>query len=187
MILVLGPPGSGKTVNAKKISERYRIPSVSMADLLKQAGGWGTAGSKRTLRAPVESGDLVSDEVSVKLLEQRLGKLDVSKGFVLDGFPLTVKQAEYLDRVSRQRGLGRPVVVHLTVSDATATERMLKRGRADDEPQTIERRQAEYHTQADLVLKRYPQVVTIDATGPLDEVWRKVEQGIDTLLRTPGP
>ena len=86
-------------MNAKKISERYGIPAISMADLLKQAGGWGKAGSKRTLRAPVESGDLVSDEVSVKLLEQRLGKLDANKGFVLDGFPLTAKQAEYLESV----------------------------------------------------------------------------------------
>lgn len=182
VILVLGPPGSGKTVNAKKISQRYGIPAISMSDLLKQAGGWGKAGSKKTLRAPVESGDLVSDDVSVRLMEQRLGKLDAKDGFVLDGFPLTAKQAESLENVLRRRGLRQPVVVHLTVADHTATQRMLKRRRADDDPEIIERRLAEYHTQSELVLKRYQQAVRIDATGTRDEVWRRVEQGLDTLL-----
>lgn len=182
VILVLGSPGSGKTVNAKRISERYGIPTISMSDLLKQARGWGKAGSKKTLRAPIESGDLLSDEASIKLLEQRLGKGDVNKGFVLDGFPLTAKQAEYLEGVSTQRGFSQPVVVHLTVSDSTATRRMELRRRADDDPETIERRLAEYHAQAGLVLKRYPQVATIDATGTPDEVWQKIEQSLKTLL-----
>jgi len=186
IILVLGPPGSGKTVNAKKISQRYGIPMINMADLLKNAAGWGKAGSRMILRPAIDSGDLVSDEVSVNLLEQRLGKVDASKGFILDGFPLTAKQAEYLESVSRQRGLRQPVVVHLTVSDATATQRMMKRRRADDKPEIIERRLAEYHAQAELVLQRYPQVVTIDAAGAPDEVWRKVEQGLDTLVSNRG-
>jgi adenylate kinase len=178
VILVLGPPGSGKTVNAKRISQRYRIPTISMADLLKQASGWGKAGSSKVFRAAIESGELVSDEVSVKLLEQRLGKEDVNRGFVLDGFPLSVRQAEYLENLSNQRGLAPPVVVHLTVSDRTATDRMHRRGRADDKPATIERRLAEYHAQAGLVLNRYRQVVTIDASGTPENVWRAVEQGL---------
>ncbi|HWR54733.1 MAG TPA: nucleoside monophosphate kinase [Bryobacteraceae bacterium] len=182
VILVLGPPGSGKTVNAKKISGRYGIPAISMSDLLKEAGGWGKAGSRKTLRAPIESGDLLSDEVSVQLLDQRLGKSDANKGFVLDGFPLSAGQADHLESVSRERGFREPIVVHLAVSDSTATQRMLKRRRADDKPETIERRLAEYHAQAKLVLERYPQVVTIEATGTPDEVWTRVEQALDTLL-----
>lgn len=184
VILVLGPPGSGKTLNAQKISKRYHVPAISVADLLKQSGGWGKAGSTKTLRAPVESGDLVSDEVSIGLLEQRFAKADVNKGFVLDGFPLTAKQAEYLENVSRQRGLGEPIVVHLKVGDNTATQRMLKRGRSDDNPATIERRLGEYHAQAELVLKRYPKVVTIDSSGTPNEVWQRVEQGLKPLLPT---
>ena len=182
VILVLGPPGSGKTVNAQKISKRYGIPSITMADLLKQSSGWGKEGSGKKIRAPIESGDLVSDEESIRLLEQRLGKSDANKGFILDGFPLTVKQAEYLENVTRQRGFREPVVVHVTVSDSTATQRMLKRHRADDKPEIIERRQAEYHAQAELVLKRYPKVVTIDTSGSPAEVWRMVEQGLNTML-----
>lgn len=176
VILVLGPPGSGKTVNAKKISARYGIPAISMSDLLKESGGWGKAGSRKTLRAPTESGDLVSDEVSIQLLEQRLGKADVNKGFVLDGFPLTAKQAEHLEGVVRELGLREPIALHLTVSDSAATQRMLKRRRADDRPETIERRLAEYHAQAQLVLQRYPQVATIDASKTPEEVWRKVDE-----------
>ena len=186
IILVLGPPGSGKTVNAQKISKRYHVPTISVADLLKQSGGWGKAGSTKTLRAPVESGDLVSDEVSIGLLEQRFTKADVNKGFVLDGFPLTAKQAEYLENVSKQRGLGEPIVVHITVADSTATQRMLKRGRSDDNPATIERRLAEYHAQAELVLKRYPKVVTVDSSGTPNEVWQRVEQGLNPILPGPG-
>jgi len=182
VILVLGPPGSGKTLNAKKISERYRIPTINMSGLLKQAGGWGKAGSSKVLRAPVESGDLVSDEVSIKLMEQRFGKSDVNKGFVLDGFPLTSRQAEYLEKVSRQRGFGEPVVVHLTVADTTATQRMMNRGRADDQPEIMERRLAEYHAQAGMVLKRYPKVVTVNAAGTPDEVWQDIRQHLDGLL-----
>ncbi len=185
VILVIGRPGSGKTVNAQKISRRYHIPAISMSDLLKESGGWGKAGSKKRLEAQVASGDLVSDELSVKLLEQRLGKLDTRRGFVLDGFPLTVKQAQYLERVTSQRGLGEPVVVHLTVSDSVARQRMLDRGRADDKPDIIERRLAEYHAQAELVLKRYSQLVTIDTTGTPDAVWRSVYQALDTILRNP--
>jgi adenylate kinase len=182
VVLVLGPPGGGKTVNAKKISERYRVPMINMADLLKEAGGWGKAGSSKKLRAPVESGDLLNDEMAIRLFEQRLGKSDVKKGFVLDGFPLTAKQAEYLENISTQLGLRQPVVVHLTVSDSTATQRMLQRGRSDDKPEIIERRLAEYHTQSDLVLKRYQQVVTINTTGPPNEVWRNVEQSLEPIL-----
>ncbi len=183
VILVLGAPGSGKTVNAKQISQRYDIPAISMADLLKQANGWGKAGSTKKFRAAIESGELVSDEASVKLLEQRLGKVDVTRGFVLDGFPLTVRQAEYLEAASNQRGLGPPVVVHLAVSDRTATDRMLRRGRADDKPATIERRLAEYHAQAGLVLNRYRQVVTVDASGTPEDVWRAVERGLDSVMQ----
>jgi adenylate kinase len=183
VILILGPPGSGKTLNAKRISQRYDIPTISMADLLKQAGGWGKAGSKKVFRAAIESGELVSDEVAIKLLEQRLGKEDARRGFVLDGFPATVKQAEYLDNLCKERRFRPPMVVHLTVSDSTATERMRRRGRADDKPAIMERRLAEYHAQADMVLGRYREVAAVDASGTPDEVWRSVEQKLAAVLR----
>lgn len=187
VILVLGAPGSGKTVNAKRISERYGIPAISMAALLKEAGGWGKAGSRKTFRESVESGELVNDELAIGLLEQRLGKIDVSKGFVLDGFPLTTQQAAYLEDLGRRWRLAEPVVLHLTIPDSMARDRMRKRGRADDKPAIIERRLAEYHAQARWVLGRYPRVVTIDASGTREDVWRSVEQALDALLQTAQP
>jgi adenylate kinase len=187
VILVLGPPGAGKTVNSQKISKRYGIPTINVADLLKQSAGWGKAGSSKIMRAPIESGDLVSDEVAIGLLEQRLAKSDSHKGFVLDGFPITPKQAEYLENVSNQRGFRQPIVLHLTVADSTATQRLLKRQRSDDKPEMIERRLSEYHTQADLVLKRYPQVITIDASESPKEVWQKIEKDLSATLANPAP
>jgi len=76
--------------------------------------------------------------------------------------------------------------VHITVADSTATQRMLKRGRSDDNPATIERRLSEYHAQAELVLKRYPKVVTVDSSGTPNEVWQRVEQGLNPILPGPG-
>jgi adenylate kinase len=187
VILVLGAPGSGKTVNAKRISQRYGIPAICVSGLLKQAGGWGKAGARKNLRAPIESGELVSDETAIELLEQRLRKGDANQGFVLDGFPATARQAEYLEKVSSQRGLRQPVVVHLTVSDSTARERMLNRHRADDKPAIIERRLAEYHAQARFVLAHYRQVATFDASGTPEEVWENVEQALDALVSAGPP
>jgi adenylate kinase len=168
-------------VNAKRIADKYNIPAISMSDLLKQASGWGKAGSNKAFRAQIESGELVSDEMAIELLEQSLGKLDITKGLVVDGFPVTVPQAEYLETLSNKVGLRPPVVVHLSVSDRTATERMRRRGRADDKPATMERRLAEYHAQAELVLSRYKHLVTIDASGTPQGVWRDIERRLDVL------
>jgi adenylate kinase family enzyme len=76
---------------------------------------------------------------------------------------------------------------HLTVGDATATQRLLKRQRSDDKPEIIERRLSEYHTQAELVLKRYPPVITIDASESPKEVWQKIEKGLTAMLANPAP
>src|SRR5579862_445401 len=165
VILIVGPPGGGKSTQAKKISQKYGIPSISLPDLLKENSGWGKAGAGRKgVKAAIESGELANDEVADQLMRDRLLRNDAQRGFVLDGYPATGKQAENLEALLKERGLPLPLVVHLEVPDDIATKRMKARHRADDDPKTISRRLAEYHREAAPILERYKgdRVITVN-------------------------
>ncbi|MEX2264191.1 MAG: nucleoside monophosphate kinase, partial [Bryobacteraceae bacterium] len=103
VVLIVGAPGSGKTTQANKLKKKYRVPSISMADVLKKSAGWGTAGSRKQLKAQVESGELVSDEIANQMIRDRLFRGDASRGFILDGYPASSKQAEFLDALLKPR------------------------------------------------------------------------------------
>ena len=178
VLLIIGPPGSGKTTQAAKLRSKYKIPSISMADILKKEGGSKSDLSRR-LKVNL-AGDLVSDEVANELIDKRLQRKDVAQGFILDGYPVTEKQAAYLDAMLSQRGLPTPVVIHLSAPDNVVVERMSQRGRSDDTPEAMKRRLEEYHLQSKAVLQRYGagQLKTVDATKKPDEVWRAIEQAL---------
>ena len=180
VLLLIGPPGSGKTTQARKLSGRYRIPSIAMADLLKKEGGWKKSDLTRRMKGPVASGDLLNDEVSNSLIARRISQKDAERGFILDGYPLTAKQAEYLEAQLKDRGLPAPMVIVLDVPDAVAMERMEKRRRADDTPETMRRRLEEYHDESKAVLERYhgDQLKTIDGTKNPGEVAREIERAL---------
>lgn len=181
VILIVGPPGGGKTTQAKKISQKYGIPSISLPDLLKENSGWGKAGAGRKgVKAAIESGELANDEVADQLMRDRLLRNDAQRGFVLDGYPATGKQAENLEALLKERGLPLPVVVHLEVPDDVATKRMKARHRADDDPKTISRRLAEYHHEAAPILERYKgdRVITVDGAQSEKEVWHSIETAL---------
>lgn len=173
VLLLIGPPGSGKTTQASKLSRRFQIPSISMADVLKQEGGGRRADKK--LRVNVAA-DLMNDPVSNELIDKRLARRDTDRGFILDGYPVTHGQAEYLEKILQNRGLPMPTVVLLEAPDAVALERMKRRGRSDDKPELMQRRLDEYHAQSKAVLERYrgDQLKTIDATKSTDEVWTDI-------------
>ncbi len=173
VLLLIGPPGSGKTTQATKLSRRFQIPSISMADVLKQEGGGRKADKK--LRVNVAA-DLMNDPVANELIDKRLARRDTERGFILDGYPVTHGQAEYLEKILQNRGLPMPTVVLLDVPDAVALERMKRRGRSDDKPQLMQLRLDEYHKQSKAVLERYRgnQLKTIDATKSEDEVWTDI-------------
>jgi adenylate kinase len=182
VVLLIGPPGAGKTTQAKKISRKYHIPSISMSDLLKQDAGWGKAGSKKVLRAQMESGELVDDETANRLISKRLYLKDAEQGFILDGYPANAAQAEKLGVVLKERELPAPVVIFLETPDDVVRQRMKKRHQADDTPEMIEHRLKEYHANASFLLERYPggRLKKIDGARSEDQVWHDVEQALQS-------
>ncbi|MGH9656939.1 MAG: adenylate kinase family protein [Bryobacteraceae bacterium] len=175
VIILLGPPGAGKTTQAKALSRARRIPSISAADLIKKGHG-GKSKLSRAVAAPTASGDLVNDETINQLVEFRIQKRDALDGFILDGYPATEAQAKFLAAKLAERGLPAPVVVHLDAPDDVVRARMRGRGRADDKPATIERRLAEFHRERDFVLGFYKGVRRVDATRTEKEVTAQIEK-----------
>jgi adenylate kinase len=181
VILIVGPPGGGKTTQAKKLSQKYGIPSISLPDLLKENSGWGKAGrGRRGVKAAIESGELANDEVADQLMRDRLLRNDAQRGFILDGYPSTSKQADNLETLLKERGLPSPIVVHLEVPDDVAIKRMKSRHRADDDPKTMQRRLAEFHRESTPILERYKgdRVITVNGAQSEKEVWRSIETAL---------
>ncbi|MCW5980249.1 MAG: nucleoside monophosphate kinase [Bryobacteraceae bacterium] len=179
VFLLLGPPGSGKTTQARNLSRQYGVPSISMSDILKKEAGWVKTPLKKGMKAHLESGDFVSDELANTLIEKHIAQKRAERGFILDGYPATVKQAEYLENTLKERGLPAPVVIHLEAPDKVVIDRMNNRGRADDNPATIERRIADYHREAEIILARYgSRTRSVDATQSPDAVWRDIRQAL---------
>ena len=180
VVLLIGPPGAGKTTQARNLSRKYKIPSISMADLLKKDAGWNKAGSKKIAKAAVESGELANDQVADVLMRKRVMQNDAQHGFILDGYPATQGEAENLDALLKEHGLPAPIVIYLDVPDDVARERMQGRHRADDSPDIIERRLAEYRHDAQFLMTHYPpaQLRKIDGTGDQQHVWRAIEEAL---------
>jgi len=184
-LLLFGPQGSGKGTQAKRIAAEHGIPHVSTGDIFRAAI------AKRTpLGAKVEpilaAGDLVPDDLTVGLIRERLADPDASPGFVLDGFPRNLVQAEALDSLLEE--LGRPLTaaLELLVPDGVCIERMLRRaaeeGRADDTPEGIARRLEIYHSETAPLSEHYREqgkLVEVDGGGTIDEVWAEIESVLE--------
>ena len=125
-LILFGPPGSGKGTQAERLCARFSIPHLSTGDMLREAAARGTEVGKRA-RAIMAAGDLVSDEVVIGIVADRLAEADAAAGFVLDGFPRTVAQAEALDGVLREAGIVLDRVIALDVSAEALTARIAGR------------------------------------------------------------
>jgi adenylate kinase len=180
VVLLIGPPGAGKTTQSRKLSKKYGIPSIAMPDLLKKDAGWGKMGSKKIVKAEVESGELANDETADLLMRKRLLLDDAQRGFILDGYPATAGEADKLDALLKERGLPAPIVIYLAVPDDVARERMNRRHRVQDSSDMIERRLAEYHHESEFILGRYPgtQLHKIDGSGDEQHVWHEIEHAL---------
>jgi adenylate kinase len=180
-VLILGPQGSGKGTQAKRIAETYGIPHVATGDILRGAVADGSELGQR-VRPILERGDLVPDDLMVDLIRERLARED---GFVLDGFPRTVPQAESLDAMLDEIEKPLDVVLLLEVSDDVALERLTQRGaiehRADDEPEAIRNRLRLYHGLTEPVVERYraaDMLVPVDGEQDVDDVAADIERAL---------
>jgi adenylate kinase len=181
-LLLFGPQGSGKGTQAKRIAVEYGIPHVSTGDMFRAAIAKQTPFGKK-VEPILASGELVPDDLTIGLVRERLSEPDAEGGFVLDGFPRNLAQAEALDDLLAE--LGRPLTAALEflIPDGAATERLLGRaaeeGRADDTPEAIARRLEIYHRETAPLSDYYlasGKLVGVHADGSIDEVWAEVQQ-----------
>jgi adenylate kinase len=186
-ILLLGPQGSGKGTQAKKISEAYEVPHIATGDMFRAAvAADGELGRK--VKPILDAGELVPDDVTIALIRERLGEDDAQRGFVLDGFPRNIAQAEALDAMLEEIDRPLSAVLLLELSDDTARERLGRRavleGRADDQPEAIERRLRDYHEKTEQVVEHYlgtGKLVKMHAERPIDEVWAEIEDTLEQV------
>jgi adenylate kinase len=180
-ILILGPQGSGKGTQAAKIASTYGVPHVATGPILRAAVANGSE-LGRQVKPILDRGDLVPDDMMVGLIRERLERED---GFVLDGFPRTVPQAEALDAMLEEIEKPLDVVLLLEVSDDVAVERLLQRGavehRADDEPDAIRNRLRLYHELTEPVVERYRaegRLVPVNGEQPVEDVHDEIEDAL---------
>jgi adenylate kinase len=188
-VLVLGPQGSGKGTQAKKVSATYGIPHIATGDMIREMKELPTPLGQE-LKEVYDRGDLVSDELMIRLIRDRLSRGDTLPGFVLDGFPRTMPQAEALAALLSELGRALDVVFEFQVPDrAQLLERMLGRaaeeGRSDDTPEAIERRLELYDRETAPLVEyyrsRHGNVVGIHADRTIDEVFREIAASLASV------
>jgi adenylate kinase len=190
-LILLGPPGAGKGTQAQRLVEKHGIVQLSTGDMLREAV---RAGTPIGLRAKdiMARGDLVPDEVVVGIVSDRIDQPDARNGFILDGFPRTVPQAEALDRMLTEKRLDLDAVIELKVDEEALVDRirtriaqMQARGekiRADDNPDALRKRLEAYRVQTEPLLEYYGKkglLRTIDGMAPIEPV----TEAIDAALR----
>jgi adenylate kinase len=184
---VLGPQGAGKGTQAKRISAEYGVPHISTGDMFRALDESTELG--RRVKQIMDTGELVPDEVTVAMIEERLEQPDAESGFVLDGFPRNIAQAEALDAMLTGIGRGLDAILFFDVSDEVGFERALKRaaeeGRSDDTPEAIRKRLAVYHEQTEPIVEHYRatgKLVPLHADRSIDEVWVQISEALQQVV-----
>jgi adenylate kinase len=187
-LILLGPPGAGKGTQAQRLVQKYGIVQLSTGDMLRAAVAAGTPIGQRA-KSIMDAGKLVPDEVVVAIIAERIDQDDAQQGFVLDGFPRTVPQAEALERLLAERGIRLDGVIELKVDEGILLKRienrvaeMTARGeklRADDNPEVLKGRLAAYRTQTAPLIDHYARkgvLKTVDGMAPIDAVTAAIDQ-----------
>ena len=186
-ILLLGPQGSGKGTQARRISAEYGISQIAAGDMLRAAIALGTPLGLE-VKPILDRGELVPDELIIDLIRERLEGPDAAEGFVLDGFPRTMPQADALDSMLREIGRELTVVFALQVSDEICIERLLKRAREeqrpDDTPEAIRTRLELYHRETEPLIEHYRTLgvlIPIHADGTPNEVFAEIQAALEQV------
>ena len=182
-IVILGPPGAGKGTQGKLIARDAGIPHINTGDIFRAECAAGTELGQK-VNSVIDAGDLVPDELTTEIVRARLAQDDTARGFVLDGFPRTLAQAEALDRVLSEIDRGElSVVLDFELPDEMALERLLGRasveGRSDDAPDKVQHRLDVYHRQTEPLVEYYRArdlLVPIHADRSVEDVFAEVQQ-----------
>ena len=184
-LILFGPPAAGKGTQAKRLVAERDMVQLSTGDMLRAARASGSE-LGRKVAAIMDRGDLVSDEIVIALIEERLPETEAAGGAIFDGFPRTVAQAEALDRMLAARGSRIDKVVRLKVDDealmARIAGRFAEEGRPDDNPDSFKVRLAAYNGQTAPLLPYYAaqgKLTEIDGMGSIDEVARALDAALD--------
>jgi adenylate kinase len=189
-LIFLGPPGAGKGTQAARIVAKHGIPQLSTGDMLRAAVAAGTPVGVKA-KAVMDSGGLVSDEIVIGIVADRIEEPDARKGFILDGFPRTLAQAQALDAMLASKGLKLDKVLELKVDQSKLVERIVKRAdeakaagqpvRKDDDPEVFKTRLEAYNRDTAVVAPYYAdrgQVIDIDGMQPIDAVTAAIEKAL---------
>jgi adenylate kinase len=186
-LLVLGPQGAGKGTQAKRIAADHSIPHISTGDMFRAAIAAQTELGRR-VEPILTAGELVPDDLTVALIRERLAEDDARDGFILDGFPRTLAQAEALDAMLEEIGRGLDAILFFDLPEEVAVARMLKRaaeeGRPDDTPETIERRLEIYRTNTTPVVEHYRatgKLVPLHADRSIEEVYSEIDDALEQV------
>lgn len=187
-LIFLGPPGAGKGTQAARIVQKHGIPQLSTGDMLRAAVAAGTPIGIKA-KAVMDAGQLVSDEIVIGIVADRIEEPDAKKGFILDGFPRTLAQAEALDRMLDSKGVKLDAVLELRVDQSKLVDRIVKRAeeakaagqpvRKDDDPEIFKTRLEAYNRDTAVVAPYYEkrgQLSTIDGMQPIDAVTADIEK-----------
>jgi adenylate kinase len=185
-LLIVGPPGAGKGTQAARVSDYLGIPTISTGDIFRRNIAERTELGAQ-VKAIVDNGDYVPDELTNALVKDRLEQADAHGGFLLDGYPRTPDQVVYLDGLLASHGHVLDAVLQLVADPEELVRRLRQRageeGRADDSEEAIRHRQAVYQRETQPLLEIFRErelLLSIDGLGTVDEVWERVRAALST-------